>query len=151
MPLFFAGKVGDLESVYDVLIAFVCFSLVASSVYIMNDILDRAYDAQHIHKKNRPIASGSISVSEASILFLFLLLTGFFISFYTVINILPLLMCYLIMNALYSLILKKIAIVDVTIIAIGFVIRVFVGGLAADVPVTSWIVIMTFLMAFFFD
>ncbi|MDY6973591.1 MAG: UbiA prenyltransferase family protein [Thermodesulfobacteriota bacterium] len=149
-PVFFGHKLGDPDAVWQTFLAFFCFSLGASSVYIFNDINDIGEDRNHPVKKHRPLVSGVIKRTESIILLLLLLATTLFIS----ITFLPaaflyILGAYFFINFFYSLGLKNIPIVDVTIIAIGFVLRVFAGGVAAELIPSHWIVLMTFLIAIF--
>jgi len=122
--------------------------MVASAVYILNDIRDVNEDRIHPTKKHRPIASNRISKRTGYIIMLVLLVIGLVISFRYK-GFAALFTLYLILNILYSYKLKHIALVDVTIISIGFVIRLFVGSVVADIPLTNWIVVMTFLLALF--
>lgn len=148
-PLFFAFRLTDMSLYISCIWAFIGFSFIASSIYIINDWCDIESDKQHPKKKFRPLASGAVSKKEAFFLILFLLGVGF--TLYTVIldNIYAtiLLASYFILNIGYSLKLKHIPILDISIVAIGFVIRVFVGGLVTDTPLSQWIIIMTFLLA----
>ena len=105
--------------------------------------------ANILKKKNRPLASGLISKNIALSLMFFLLVVGFSLMATVSINSLIILMMYVSLNILYSLKLKRIALLDVSIIAIGFVLRLYVGSFAYDVSLKVWIVIMTFLLALF--
>lgn len=128
--------------------AFGAFCLLASAVYILNDLKDADEDRLHPKKKDRPIASRRVSKQNALIMMLALLVISLLIaSRYK--GLPELFVLYLLLNILYSWKLKRIAIVDITIIAIGFVIRLFVGSAVTDTPLTHWIVIMTFLLALF--
>lgn len=149
-PIFFFPEINDAASFSKVALAFVFFSLISSSVYILNDYFDREDDAQHPTKKNRPLASGVVSPREGLTLFVILLAVGFVGAFI----FLPLtasfiLVGYFFLNIAYSMRLKQIPILDICIIAIGFVLRLFVGGEAIGVDLSSWIVMMTFLLALF--
>jgi 4-hydroxybenzoate polyprenyltransferase len=148
LPLFFAHKMGDVQAWTHTLYAFLAFSLAASGVYGFNDILDIEADRAHPVKKNRPLASGALKVSTAVISSLALLLLAVAISFAVLSGrFLMIGAVYLLLNIGYSFFLKHIAILDVACIALGFVLRVLAGATAADVPVSHWIVIMTFLLA----
>ena len=157
LPMFFFGSILNPNCWRACLLAFVAFSLIASSIYCLNDIMDVDADKKHPKKKNRPIASGKISIKNAYIIMglcIFLsyaiLISADYLDFFDngklVITFCSL---YLILNILYSLKLKTIAIVDVFIIALGFVFRVFIGGYAAGVPISHWIILLTFLLALF--
>jgi|LWDU01.1.fsa_nt_gi 4-hydroxybenzoate polyprenyltransferase len=149
LPLFFALKITNIVLFGNAFIAFVAFSLVSSAVYILNDYFDIVEDRLHPRKKDRPLASGLISNFQAMVTMLILTVGGF-----SLITLLPMsaiiyLSIYVLINIAYSSYLKHVAIVDVTIIAVGFVIRLFVGSIATGVPLSMWIVIMTFLLALF--
>ena len=149
LPLFFAGQITNMELLINALMALVAFSISASAVYIINDYKDIKEDRKHPKKKYRPLASGLISKIVALSLMTILLIMGF--SFMAIISLeaLVILGIYVILNISYSLKLKRIALLDVIIIAIGFVLRLFVGSFAYEIPLKIWIVIMTFLLALF--
>ena len=149
LPLFFAGQITNMELLVNALVAFVAFSLSASAVYILNDYKDIKEDRKHPKKKFRPLASGLISKNIALSLMIILLITGFILMATISTKALVILGIYVILNICYSLKLKRIALLDVTIIAIGFVLRLFVGSFAYEIPLKIWIVIMTFLLALF--
>jgi 4-hydroxybenzoate polyprenyltransferase len=122
----------------------------ASAVYVLNDILDVREDRQHPVKKLRPIASGAITVSQAGVFLITLLVLAITLSFvFLPKNLLFILIAYLFLNIAYSFSLKHFAIIDVVCIATGFVLRIFAGGIAAEVPVSHWLVLMVFLLAIF--
>jgi len=149
LPLFFALKITDTHLLIKAFIAFIAFSLVASAVYILNDYQDIEDDRQHPKKKFRPLASGAISKQQALGIMAILFLAGFALMASVSLAATAILAAYVIMNIAYSLRLKHIAILDVTIIAAGFVLRLFVGSAATDIPLSQWIVVMTFLLALF--
>ncbi len=149
LPLFFGLKIHHLDLLLACAYAFVAFSCVASAVYIFNDYQDREDDRQHPRKKFRPLASGMVSSRQAGILFLSLLLAGLGIAFWLDLRFFFLLTFYLVLNLAYSVRLKHIALVDVSIIASGFVLRLLAGHFASGVDLSLWIVIMTFLLALF--
>lgn len=149
LPAFFALKITNPANLLSCLLAFCFFSILASGVYIFNDWKDLNADRMHPVKKFRPLASGKVSLKAAMFLMVCCLLTGsiglyllspaeFFIGF-----------IYVVLNTAYSLHLKHIAILDVAIIAVGFVLRLYIGAAAADVTLSKWIIGMTFLLALF--
>lgn len=148
-PLFFSGMLLNLEAVYNASLAFITFSIAASAIYILNDIKDVKEDRAHPTKKNRPIASDSISILMAWILFLFFLfvalVSAFFISPYLTYVVL----FYIVLNIFYSLGLKHVPIVDINTIAVGFVLRIFAGSVVIGVVPSMWIILITFLLALF--
>ena len=149
IPLFFALKITDASLVLNAFIAFFAFSLSASSVYILNDYFDIEADREHPKKRFRPLASGEISKHEAIVLMLSLFALSAILICSVSINAVAILLFYVGMNIAYSINLKHIAILDVTIIAIGFVLRLFMGSIVTGIALSHWIVIMTFLLALF--
>ena len=150
LPIFFGLKLGDLWALEQTLIAFVAFCLAAGGVYVLNDLKDIQEDRRHPTKKNRPLASGAISPRGALIFMAgLLLLAALAGSLLPKPDFLLILGAYLLLNVAYSFFLKHQTIIDVVCIALGFVLRVLAGGVAAAVPVSHWIVIMTFLLAIF--
>ena len=149
LPLFFAGQITNTDLLVNALVAFVAFSLSASAVYIFNDYKDIKEDRKHPKKKYRPLASGLISKNVALSLMTILLIVSFSLMAIISLQALVILGIYVILNISYSLKLKRIALLDVIIIAIGFVLRLFVGSFAYEIPLKIWIVIMTFLLALF--
>jgi 4-hydroxybenzoate polyprenyltransferase len=149
LPLFFALKITDTALLLQATLAFIAFSLTASAIYILNDYLDIEEDRAHPVKKDRPLASGAISKAQAIVIMLTLFLAGFSLMASVSLAAASILAAYVILNIAYSLHLKHIAILDVTIIAAGFVLRLFVGSAATDIPLSMWIVVMTFLLALF--
>jgi len=149
LPLFFALKITDLHLLFNATIAFVAFSLTASGIYILNDYHDIKEDRLHPKKKFRPLASGAITKPQAFTIMVILFLFGFSMMAMLSLSAAVILLAYVVMNVGYSLCLKHVAIIDVTIIAIGFVMRLFVGSAATTIPLSIWIVVMTFLLALF--
>lgn len=151
LPLFFSFRFTEFQLILNCIWAFFGFSLIASTVYIINDWNDVEQDRLHPTKKNRPLASRAVSESEALVILLIALLGGVLI--YTFAfdtrSALILVFSYLLMNILYSFKLKHIPILDICIVAIGFVIRMFVGGLVTGIHVSNWLILMTFLAALF--
>jgi len=149
LPLFFAGQIKNPDLLISTLIAFMAFSLSASAIYILNDYQDIEEDRQHPKKKYRPLALGTISKKDAiSIMFIFII-TGILLMAILSLEALAILGAYIFLNICYSYYLKHIAILDISIIAAGFVLRLFVGSAVTGVPLSMWIVIMTFLLALF--
>ncbi len=149
MPFFFAGQVTDVLTFGKAFVAFLAFSISASAVYILNDYRDIDSDKMHPKKKERPLAAGLISKKMAIILMCIFSLIGTILMAVLSLDAFIFLLVYIILNFFYSFRLKQIAILDVTIIAIGFVLRIFVGAMVTDTIVSKWIVIMTFLLALF--
>lgn len=147
LPLFFSAQITNNLLLWNAILAFVSFCLVASSVYIFNDIYDLEEDRIHPEKITRPIASGAISISLASMLDLILSLSGLFLAYLVNNELLIVLIVYKLINILYTLILKRIAILDIMILSLGFVLRLYAGSVSTDVLLTEWIIIITFLLS----
>lgn len=148
-PLFFSGMLLDGSAFINTLFAFVFFSLAASAIYVLNDLKDVAEDQAHPTKKFRPIASGRVSKPVAIIFSLILATASIIGSAYLSTDLLIVILIYILLNIVYSLGLKHISIVDISIIAFGFVLRIFAGAQAIDVQASMWIILMTFLLALF--
>ncbi|AFR36626.1 UbiA prenyltransferase family protein [Riemerella anatipestifer] len=155
VPLLFSGKILETDLFYLSFFAFLIFSLTASSIYIINDYMDIDSDRQHPEKKNRPLASGAISKTTAQILFSGLILSilgslWIGLSVFNIGNIWKfgsIILFYFVMNLAYTFKLKHIAILDITIIAIGFVLRVLAGGYITGLIITQWAILLTFVLA----
>jgi len=147
-PMLFAFHITQ-SSLTSTLYTFVLFSILASSIYILNDYMDIEEDKKHPSKKNRPLAAGTVSTQSAKLLFLGFSLTAFTLAFFFSIELFSVLAAYFVLNILYSYKLKHIAIVDIFIISTGFVLRLFAGALVTQTPLSMWIIIITFLLAIF--
>jgi len=149
LPLFFAGQLTDLELFINVCLSFVAFSATASGIYILNDLQDIENDRIHPQKKYRPLARGDISKKNALFLMGILFISGIFLMTNVSLPAFFILSIYIVLNIGYSFYLKHISILDVTIVAVGFVLRLFVGSEVSEIPLSKWIVLMTFLLALF--
>jgi 4-hydroxybenzoate polyprenyltransferase len=148
LPLFFSGNLFNIDLLIESFYGFLIFSCVASSIYIINDYVDIEKDKKHPEKKNRPLASGKISKQNAFILFLVLLvLTCFLLWTFGTLQVAILVGIYFLMNIAYSFKLKQVAILDVMIIAFGFLLRVFVGGYMTGILVSDWTILLVFDLA----
>lgn len=148
-PIFFSFSFLNLEALINALYAFIGFSFIASSIYIINDWKDVELDRQHPTKKERPLASKDISVRNAFMVCIALLILGFSTYLFILKNNIAtiLLFFYFVLNVFYCLKLKQLSIIDITIVAIGFVIRLFIGSTVTLIALSHWIIIMTFLLA----
>ena len=147
-PLFFSFQYSAYK-ILQVTLGFLLFSFAASGLYILNDIFDRKEDQHHPEKKQRPLAAGHIGVNTAIVIMGILLLLSLAGAYMLSIGFLNILLLYIIMNIAYSLKLKQVSILDITLIAIGFVLRIYAGAEIIDVTPTHWIVLVTFLLALF--
>jgi decaprenyl-phosphate phosphoribosyltransferase len=149
LPLFFSLRIDEPRLLARGLIAVAVFCLVSSAVYIINDMNDAEMDRIHPQKKFRPLASGAIGNLPALVFLAALLAVGLAASALFCPAMLPLLLLYFLLNLAYSLKLKYLPIVDVFIIASGYVIRIIVGGVVTQTKLSMWIIIMIFLLAMF--
>lgn len=154
IPLFFSGKIFETTQLFETIFSFIIFSFTASSIYIVNDYSDIESDRVHPEKCRRPLASGAISVGRAKLVLVGLVIStiGLIISLsdvfgYNVLKFGAVISSYFVMNLAYTFRLKHIAIVDISIIAVGFVLRVLAGGYATGIVVSQWAIILTFVLA----
>ncbi len=148
-PLIFSKHLFDKEYNTKAALAFVAFCLASSLIYIINDILDREGDKLHPEKKKRPIASGEISVSFAIGIAVLLGASSLLVAQLLPIQFLYIILIYIAIQFAYSFSLKHIVILDLFIIATGFMLRVFGGALAIQVTISHWIVITTLFLSLF--
>ena len=153
-PLFFSGNITNVDLLTKSILAFIIFSFTASSIYIINDYSDIESDRKHPQKKDRPLASGAISKATALIILAILLSVVFAVIFITkdyfsdnLWKFSAIISFYFVMNLAYTFKLKHVAIVDVCIIAIGFVLRVLAGGYATGILISQWAILHTFVLA----
>lgn len=152
LPIFFDGKLFRGEMLWVSTVGFVAFCLAASGIYCFNDVMDIRADRLHPVKRLRPVASGAVPVPVACAISVMLLLASLVVVSGCVARVtLPLIIlsAYIVANIVYCLGAKRIAIVDVFVVAVGYVLRVLLGGVVAGVTLSHWIVIMTFLLALF--
>jgi 4-hydroxybenzoate polyprenyltransferase len=148
-PLLFSSRFSDFYSVTMATVAFVVFCVCASSVYILNDLLDEEADRAHpIKSVKRPIASGQVSRKLAMQLLATLALVVL-VSLIAWPTLLAPVASYLIINVLYNMGLRAVPVVDLCVISLGFVSRIWAGAAIISVPLTSWIVIDTFFLALY--
>ena len=139
---FTAGAFSDFGALRPLFYLFVMFCAASSTNYVLNDWLDKDNDSQHSHKKHRPIASGKIGYRSLLLMLAFLLSLQILLSFMIPYQALLWVLAYLIMSISYSLYFKKIAVVEMSFIAIGFIIRALAGAAAFKVEASSWFLIV---------
>ena len=153
IPMFFGGELFDLHSVWLAVLTFFAFSLVASSIYCYNDIVDIDADRNHPVKCLRPIASGEVSIRLGYILMTLTFCLGMGVLLLlppeVMSQVMAVIVFYYVLNLAYCSKLKQFAILDVCIVAFGFVLRILAGGFACELALSNWIVIMTFLLTLF--
>jgi 4-hydroxybenzoate polyprenyltransferase len=148
-PLFFSFHFDAIDKLVSATIVVIIFSLISSSVYIINDIFDVSEDAKHPTKKNRPIASGKITIKLAIALSLLLIVLSFCLSLLFVKQVTYIILIYLLINISYSIWLKHTPVLDIFLISFGFLLRIIAGGSGTGIELSMWILIITFLLALF--
>ncbi len=148
-PLVFSRHLFDLAYIERSIAAFAVFSIVSSAVYIVNDIADRASDRLHPLKRSRPIASGAVSIGQAIVVAIILLLAAGSGAMWLGPKVMFITSLYLVLNVGYSFGLKQVILVDVFIVASGFMLRVLAGAFAIGVLVSPWLVLCTLFVSVF--
>jgi 4-hydroxybenzoate polyprenyltransferase len=147
--LIFAQRLGDPEQVTRSVLGFLLFCITSGAIYIINDLFDADRDRLHPLKAQRPIASGALGVAPAAATAAILLIGALLAAFTLSRPFGAILLIYAIQNILYSLWLKEVVIIDVMVIAAGFVLRAVGGALIIDVPISTWLIICTILLSLF--
>ena len=147
LPLFFAHALFDRSALLGAALATIAFCLAASAVYAYNDMRDAERDRLHPDKHQRPIARGTITPRTALAFAAVLCVAALLVAAATNADVVAVIAIYLAVQWAYSQGLKRIAWLDVGIVASGFALRILAGGLAANVPLTPWILVMGFLLA----
>ena len=147
--LIFGHAWTDAGLVQSVILAAVAFSLLSSGVYIVNDIVDAESDRQHPRKKFRPIAAGNVAVYLAASWALVLIIVAFGLGWLVSGEVMILLLAYLMLNAGYSAGLKQVAVLDVFLIATGFMLRILVGTVGVGIPPSQWLLLCGLMITLF--
>lgn len=147
--LVFGNRIGDAHAVGLSLVAFAAFCLASSCGYAFNDILDRERDRHHPVKKNRPLASGAVSVQAAALIAVGLAIAATGLSLRLPPAFGAILCGYVALSLTYSLLLKHRMLWDVITIAVLFVLRAVAGALAIDVRTSEWLLVCTFMLCLF--
>ena len=145
----FGGRLMEAPALESALAAFAIFCCLSGAVYLFNDVADREADQNHPLKRERPIASGSLSTTTAILTGLVLGATGGWAAFMIRTELGLIAGTYLTLLVIYSMALKHVVIVDVLMIAAGFVLRAIAGAVAVDVPIGHWLLVCTTLLALF--
>lgn len=160
-PILFSGQFIYGWAQIRCLAAVVSFCLLSSAAYLVNDIADRKADRMHPAKRNRPIASGRLSLAAAAISAIVIIIVALMLAawiswvnhgadvMFHRAGVLVWAVAYLVLNLLYSLRLKSVVILDVIVVALGFVIRAIAGATAITVPISPWLVVCTFTLCLF--
>jgi 4-hydroxybenzoate polyprenyltransferase/phosphoserine phosphatase len=147
VPLLLARKFGDLGVLVEAAAAFFAFSLCASSVYVVNDLLDIEADRHHPRKRKRPFAAGTLPLMFGPPLLAALLLVAFTVSALMLPPLfMGMLVLYLVVNGLYSAVLKSKALVDVMVLAGLYTLRIYAGGVATELSVSEWLLAFSIFM-----
>lgn len=149
LPSFFAGRALDYTLYPELLLAFISFSLISSAVYILNDYKDVETDRLHPLKRFRPLADGSANRNVSLVLMILLFAAGIGVSFLLARGFMLMLLIYIGVNISYTFGLKNISILDLFLVSMGFLIRVYAGGFAVNIAVSHWLALMIMLLALF--
>jgi len=149
VPLIFSHNLTNEDYLFKVILAFIAFSLTSSIVYVFNDILDVNQDKIHPIKKNRPLASGKLTRNNAIavIILLIMLIIPLLCQLNNKFNFV--LLIYAVINIAYSIRLKNIVILDLMIVAAGFMLRVLAGAYVIDVYISNWLILTTLFLSLF--
>lgn len=134
---------------FSTIIAFICFCFVSGAVYIINDIIDRENDRTHPQKRFRPIASGELKVFPAVVAAVVAVILGIGIGFYLDLRFGLVVVFYVLLQLSYSLILKKMVVLDVMVVAAGFALRAIAGSYVIAVQISPWLFVCAILLALF--
>ncbi len=148
-PLLFSQHLFERRTILLAVAGFFLFSLGASCIYLINDLIDREKDRQHPLKRNRPIASGRLPVAWAIGALAVMLPVVIVASFQAEARFGAALTAYIVLNVFYSYFLKEVVIIDVMTIAASFVLRIVAGALIIHVPLSEWLLICTTLLSLF--
>jgi decaprenyl-phosphate phosphoribosyltransferase len=151
-PLIFSGSLFNIDLLFKSILGLIAFSLIASVVYIINDLQDVEADSLHPTKCNRPLAANLISTKNAKILVLVLVLVAVIINYYSAGNSLfawASLFLYLILNIAYSNGLKNYPIIDIAILVSGFLLRVLYGAGITGIEISNWLYLTVIAMSFY--
>ena len=149
LPLVFAGALLEPSLLVRGIVAFVLFCGLSSSIYLINDLLDRDKDRRHPVKRYRPLAAGTLSPNLAVAAAVVLSATAFAAAWWLGPGPFAIACLYVGQNLLYSFWLKHVVIVDILVISLGFVLRVMMGGAALPVPVSDWLLLCTIFLSLF--
>jgi 4-hydroxybenzoate polyprenyltransferase len=147
--LLFGNAWHNPDLVIQVVVVFVAFCLLSSAVYVFNDIVDLEQDRRHPKKCLRPLAAGKVSRTSAIIFATLLGVAGFVLAYSASPKVFVILVCYVVMNVAYSLRLKHVVILDIFIIATGFMLRILAGTLGVGIPPSQWLLLCGLMVTLF--
>jgi 4-hydroxybenzoate polyprenyltransferase len=128
---------------------FISFCLAASAIYIFNDIIDAPTDRLHPEKRNRPIATGSVTLGSAAVVSILCVMAAAICSYLLTYRLTIIIFMYIVLMILYSFLLKRMMILDCVVISIGFCLRAIAGAVVVAVPISPWLIICTFALCLF--
>ena len=147
--LVFGSKLNDSSAIVSAIAGFSCFCLASSAVYILNDIIDRKRDRLHPEKSKSPIAAGSLKVNSALILSILCTTVSIIVSYILNPTFVAIILIYIVLMVLYSLLLRKVMILDCVVISTGFCLRAIAGAVVVGVFISPWLIICTFALCLF--
>lgn len=147
--LIFAGKLFEIDLLYKTINVFFIFCLLSSTSYILNDVIDYPFDKKHRLKKNRPIASGEISIPQATFLIFIMSLVSLILSIFFSLPLFFLSLIFILLHFFYSLILKKHPVIDIFTISLSFVLRSYAGVIATGYHIPVWMMLTIFFISLF--
>lgn len=149
MGILFANAWHDPRMVKQVMMVAVAFSLVASGVYVINDLFDRRQDVNHPHKRNRPLAAGTVRPGIAVLIAAIIWAVGFSVGYLVSLPVVLILSAYVFINFGYSLGLKHIVLLDVFLLASGFMLRILAGTTGVGIAPSPWLLLCGLMVALF--
>lgn len=152
LPLLFSGNLFQAEMLLNTMVGFIAFSLAASTIYIINDLRDVESDRLHEIKSKRPIASGAVSIGSAKVLALILVIMSLFLNYLacgTRALAWVIILAYICLNLMYSLGLKNIPLLDISILVSGFLLRVIYGSAITSVIISNWLYLTVISLSFY--
>lgn len=147
--LLFGHAWGEAATVQAVLLAALAFCLVSSAIYVVNDLADREADRLHPHKKHRPLAAGTVSPSQGVVLSAIGAIAGLVLAWSASVQVLIIVVLYGVLNLLYSWYLKHVVVLDVFVIAAGFMLRILAGTVGVGIPPSSWLLLTGLMVTLF--
>lgn len=147
--LLFGHAWSDTDLLIRVIAAAAGFSLVSSSIYVLNDLADRQADRHHPVKRHRPLAAGTVTPSAAMLLAALIVVSGLGLSYFASPMVLFLVLVYAVMNVAYSFSLKHVVLLDVFLISAGFMLRILAGTTGVGIPPSNWLLLCGIMVTLF--
>lgn len=147
--LMFGHAWNDAATVQAVVLAALAFCLISSAIYVINDLADREADRLHPHKKHRPLAAGTVTAGQGMTLGLLCAVAGLVLAWVAAPAVVLIIVLYALLNLLYSWRLKHVVILDVFVIAAGFMLRILAGTLGVGIPPSSWLLLTGLMLTLF--